>query len=175
MQPQKAQIQQVQRLQQQQRNAQERRHESSFLHADNKVERVIVNFTKIPEKLLEGLLTFSIEGVTGPKNYTDLNEPEMKKKLESNIDSQDNKESTLADIRRQLNFMKEEENSARQSINKEKQDRQQTFAQEEREKEEEERRKNQQAPIMATPKPKRGVMGQKRKKSVETNAAQGKQ
>lgn len=174
MQPSKAQIQQAQKLQNL-RNNQERRHEVSFLHADNKVERAMINFTKIPEKMLEGLLTFSIEGITKPKNHTDLNDPDIKKKMESQFDSQDNKESSLADIRRQLNFLKEEENSARQSMRKEDNDRQQSFAQSEREKEEEKRRQNQQAPIMATPKQKRGVMGQKRKKSVETNAATGKQ
>jgi hypothetical protein len=173
-----AQVQQAQKANAQrhiQQQSHERRAEKSFLHADNKVERVIVNFTKIPEKMLEGLLTFSTEGITGPKNHTDLNDPEIKKKMESNIDSQDNKEASLADIRRQLSFLKEEENNARHSMDKEKKEHEQVEAEEERKKAYEEQQQNRQAPIMATPKQKRGVMGQKRKKSVETNAAQGKQ
>lgn len=165
-------------------NALRQSHERSHEKSGSKVEQAIINFTRIPERLLEAVLssftggsaetTQSAETDT-PKNYTDLNEPDVKQRLESHMDLQDNKESSIADIRKQLSFLRQEESDARHSINKEKHERQQALAEEDKQKAEEEQRKNARPAEAPTAKQKRGVMGQKRKKTVETSAAFGKQ
>src|SRR3989338_5242572 len=138
-------------------------------HFESKAEEVVVNFTKIPEYLLELLLK-------GPQNYTDLNHPDVKKKLEHSMNASDQKDATIADLRRQLNLLRNDEAEARSFFQQEGQQKKQTDAEMERQKAERQKRAYEKAPVEVTTKQKRGLLyGAKRRKTVETAAAFGKQ
>lgn len=164
--------------------------EGSFEKSAKKsVENAVVNFTKIPEKLLEATVgavsgkefastpskAASPENPPG-KNFTSLEDPKIKEMIEANMSEEDSKNVKLADLRKQLQHLRKEEDEARKSIEEEEMKRKQ-------EEEEEELRKAQEAEqnqrgelIEPETKQKRGMLGKvRKKKTMENKAAQGKQ
>lgn len=157
--------------------------------AQKSVEKAVVNFTKIPERLLEAVLSSttghertatppqpqSPEKPTG-QNFTSLENPKIKEMIEANMSEEDSKNVKLADLRKQLQYLRKEEDQARSSIKEDEMKRKQ-------EEEEEELQKAQELEqskhvVMDEPetKQKRGMLGKvRRKKTIENKASQGKQ
>lgn len=158
-----------------------------WARSDRRAETAVVNATRIPENLISAALGFDSSAPTSKegdllnqqKNFTNLNEPDVKKRLEEAMEPQDEKQKSIQDIRRQIDFLRKEENRARELIDEEeekkKREEEEILAQKKQEEEERQQREAQQAE--PSTKQQRGLLfGKKKKpnKTMENRAGSGK-
>lgn len=153
------------------------RHGESYKHKEAIKEEVKQPFTEIPRYLIESL--FSPDGMSAshpekqrkPENYTDLNEAAVKQQLEANFEDQEDSPQKLADARRFLQRVQEEQKQAQLYFKEKDKEREKEEEEERLKKEEEERIQRQQAAQAEEPtsKQKRGLLFGTKKKKKEIN------